>query len=431
VAKLTKRTADALQPRVTGYIERDDDLKGFGLRVLPTGVKSWIIEYRPLDRNASKDPPKRLTLGRANVLTAEEARTMARDALQDVRKGGDPSKRRKAAQAMPMFRDFAETYLVEEAERKLKPRTVINYAIYLRKHAAPDLGAIKLDGVMPGDVLRLHRKIGKTKPVTANRVVETVSSLYRYAAAIGLVAKDANPAVGIEAFRERKKERFLSTVELSALGIALKDAETVGLPWTLRPDAKAKHRRKDADGKREIIAAHVTSAIRLLLFTGCRLREVLHLRWEHIDWERGLLLLPDSKTGAKSVILNAPALATLDALKTIRIGSFVIAGSSAGTKNEKPRSDIDRAWERIRVTAGLKDVRLHDLHHTHASFGAGGGLGLPIIGALLGHKSTTATARYAHLDADPLRRASGTIGAAIAAALDGSPANVVPLKREA
>lgn len=428
--KLTKRAIDALSPREKAYVVFDDELKGFGVRVFPSGQKSWVVEYRPGGGGRGVDI-KRLTLGRANVLTAEEARNMAQDALQEVRKGGDPAKERAAMRAMPLFRDFAETYLTEEAGRKLKARTVVNYEIYLRKHAAPELGATKLDNIMPGDVLRLHRKIGKTKPTTANRVVETISSLFRYAAAIGLVAKDANPAAGIEAFRENRKERFLSASELATLGKILKEAETEGLLWTLRDDAKAKHRPKESETRRELVSRHVTGAIRLLLFTGCRLREILHLRWEHIDWERGLLFLPDSKTGAKTVILNPPALEALEELKSIRLGGFVIPGASAGMENEKPRADISRAWERIREAARLPDVRLHDLRHTHASFGAGGGLGLPIIGALLGHKSTAATARYAHLDADPLRRASGAIGAAIAAALDGEPANVIPLKREA
>jgi len=144
-----------------------------------------------------------------------------------------------------------------------------------------------------------------------------------------------------------------------------------------------------------------------------RLREILHLKWEQVDLERGLLFLADSKTGKKTVILNAPALAVLTGLD--RLGSYVVPGDDP----EKPRADLKRPWEAVAKRAGLSRVRLHDLRHTYASFGAGGGLGLPIIGKLLGHTQASTTQRYAHLDADPLRRASETIGGRIAAALEG------------
>jgi integrase len=168
------------------------------------------------------------------------------------------------------------------------------------------------------------------------------------------------------------------------------------------------------------------AALRLLLFTGCRLREILHLKWEQVDIERGLLFLPDSKTGRKTVVLNAPALALLADLD--RIGPYVLPGDDP----EKPRADLKRPWEAVSKRAGLDGVRLHDLRHTYASFGAGGGLGLPIIGKLLGHTQASTTQRYAHLDNDPLRRATEQIGARIAAAIGEAPSTggeLVPLKQ--
>jgi integrase len=125
------------------------------------------------------------------------------------------------------------------------------------------------------------------------------------------------------------------------------------------------------------------------------------------------LFLPDSKTGRKTIILNAPALAVLNALE--RIGPYVVPGDDP----EVPRYDLKRPWDAVTNRASLIGVRLHDLRHTYASFGAGGGLGLPIIGRLLGHAQTATTARYAHLDNDPLRRASEAIAGRIAAALEG------------
>jgi integrase len=155
--------------------------------------------------------------------------------------------------------------------------------------------------------------------------------------------------------------------------------------------------------------------MRLLIFTGARLREILHLKWEQIDFERGLLLLPTSKTGKKTIVLNAPALAILTSLP--RVGGYVIAGTSAGTKDEKPRSDLKKPWKAVSKRAGLDGVRIHDLRHTHASVGAGAGLGLPIIGKLLGHTQSATTQRYAHLDNDPLKKASEHIGSRLAAAM--------------
>jgi integrase len=154
------------------------------------------------------------------------------------------------------------------------------------------------------------------------------------------------------------------------------------------------------------------------------LREILHLKWAEIDFERGLLFLGDSKTGKKSVVLNAPALAVLQDLP--RRSAYVIPGDSPDT----PRADLKRVWSAVTARADLAGVRIHDLRHTFASYGAGGGLGLPIVGKLLGHTQASTTQRYAHLDADPLRRAADTIGATIAAAMDvRKDGNVVKLER--
>jgi integrase len=198
------------------------------------------------------------------------------------------------------------------------------------------------------------------------------------------------------------------------LGATLRKAETVGIPWDIDP-AKPASKHLQKKDRRTIVGPHATAALRLLLFTGCRLREILHLKWDHVDFERGLLFLPESKTGKKTIVLNAPSLAILSKLP--RFGDFVIAGDDP----QQPRSDLKRPWSLIRREAGLEGLRIHDLRHSFASFGAGGGMGLPIIGKLLGHTNATTTARYAHLDADPLRIASNRIASTIAAAMDERP----------
>ena len=409
MAKLTKRIIDGIPPVTRPTIIYDTELKGFGVRVMPSGSKAWIVEFRP-NGGGRKVATKRMTLGQTRTLNADEARKAARDILAAVRLGQDPARERTLNRDTPILREFVERYLAEEAETKLKPGTVANYRIYFRKHVMPEIGAVKINAVSSADIAKLHHRIGTTKPVTANRVVEAISSLYRYAATANVVEKGFNPTTGISAFREERRERFLTTDELQRLGTTLREAETVGLPWNTDEASTAKH-LPEPEKRLVVFSPYVTAAIRLLLLTGCRLREILHLRWNEIDFERGVLFLPDSKTGRRTVVLNAPALAVLSELK--RIGTYVILGE----KPDRPRSDLNRPWGRITVHAKLEGLRIHDLRHSFASIGASGGLGLPIVGKLLGHETPATTARYAHIDNDPLRRASERIGATIAAAL--------------
>ena len=306
---------------------------------------------------------------------------------------------------MPTFAEFGERYLTEEAETKLKPRSVVNYRIYLRKHAVPIIGTRKLDSLDSGDVAKMHRKIGKATPMTANRVVEFIGSVYRYAAICGLVAKGHNPASQVQAFREQRRERYLSSAELARLGaMPFVRPRRQAFPWTV--DSGSTERQTHSEERtHQDRPPHVAAAFRLLILTGARLREILELKWEYVDLQRGLLLLPDSKTGQKAIILNAPALDVLQKIPKVD-DVYVIARNSdiAG----QPRHDLNKPWKLVSSRSGLAGVRIHDLRHTHASYGAGAGFGLPIIGKLLGHSQPATTARYAHLDNDPLRRASET-----------------------
>ena len=344
-------------------------------------------------------------------LTPEQARLAARKILSAVALGEDPAALRTRARETPTFLQFANRYLSEEAAAKLKPTTLTNYRIYVHKHAGAFIGNLKLDKVASADVAKMHHSIGQTRPATANRVIECVSSIYRYAAICGAVEPGFNPTAQIHAFREKHRERFLTTEELAQLGEAIREAETTGIPWVVdesKPTAKHIAKQKN---RRTLIEPHAAAALRLLVLTGARLREILNLRWEWVDLERGLLLLPDSKTGRKCIVLNAPAMAVLATLP--RMGAYVVPADNP----EKPRADLNRPWRALSKRADLNGVRIHDLRHTHASVGAGAGLGLPIIGKLLGHTQAATTARYAHLDADPLRSASEVIGGRIAAAM--------------
>ena len=424
--RISKRVVDGLKIKDREYAIWDEQMPGFGVRVRPTGSKSFIVVYRAGSGRGA--PMRRLTVGRVGQITPEAARTRAQTLLGDVAHGKDPAADKRTERATPTVAELIDLFLAEHVEPKRKPKTAELYRDVLLRIVKPELGSTKADKVTRAAIAKLHRKL-KATPFQANRVVAIIASMYEFAIKAGMLPEATNPAQKIEKFKEHRRERFLTTEELDRLGSAIREAETTGIPWLVDDMApKAKHLAK-VPNQFTKIDQHAAGALRLLLFTGCRLREILHLRWEHVDFERGLLFLPDSKTGRKTIVLNAPSLETLANLP--RIGGYVIAAESAGTANEKPRADLKRPWRTVSQRAGFDGVRLHDLRHTFASVGAGGGLGLPIIGKLLGHAQASTTQRYAHLDSDPLRRASDSIGGRIAAAMGetkGGSGKVLPLK---
>jgi integrase len=197
--------------------------------------------------------------------------------------------------------------------------------------------------------------------------------------------------------------------------------------WEPKATGKVKHAPK-AENRFTKIDPGAAAALRLLIFTGARLREILNLEWQFVDLDRGLLRLRDSKTGPKTILLNPPARAVLAGME--KLGQFVFPGESRDGR-QQPRTDLKRPWRLVTKAAGLEGVRIHDLRHSFASVGAGDGHGLLIVGKLLGHTQASTTERYAHLDADPLRKASDAIAGRIASAMGEAPsepaAEIIPL----
>ncbi len=410
--QITQRLIKGLEPQDAEYFVWDSSLAGFGVRVQTTGAKSYVVKYRAgAGRGA---PTRRLTLSQVGKITPEEARTLARKTLGAVANGADPAAQRAAEKRASTLAESAEQFLKEHVEAKRAASSASSYRDLLERLVIPELGKRKAEKVTTAEVQRLHSKLGHS-PYQANRMLRVLSSLYSFAAKAHIVPLGFNPCRGIEFFPEEGRERYLTSLELAAIGEAIREAETIGLPYSVdETKPAAKHAPKE-ESRRTVIGPHAAAAIRLLIFTGARLREILHLRWEEVDFERGLLLLPTSKTGKKTIVLNAPALTILNSLP--RVGTYVIAGTSAGADDEKPRSDLKKPWKAISARAGLEGVRIHDLRHTHASVGVGSGLGLPIIGKLLGHTQVATTQRYAHLDNDPVKKAAEHIGSRLAAAM--------------
>jgi integrase len=271
----------------------------------------------------------------------------------------------------------------------------------------------------------MHGRLSAS-PYQANRALAIVSAIWNWAARRDEVAFSDNPARAIERYPETGRERYLTGEELARLGDVLREGEAIGLPYSVdETKPTAKHAPK-ADRRRSKLDPFAVAAIRLLILTGARLREILDAKWTQLDLERGVLFLADSKTGRKPLYLSAAAQAVLFEVPRVKGNPYIIAGALEGA----PRADLSKPWRAVKRAADIEGVRIHDLRHSFASFGAGASLGLPIIGKLLGHSQAATTHRYAHLDADPLRRAVETIGNTIAAAMEGGKTeNIVSLPK--
>ena len=381
-AKLTKRAVEAVRPTDRDLILWDTEIKGFGCKVTPKGKRVYFAYYR-----TREGQQRRPSIGVHGAMTCEQARETARQWLAD--RDRDPSGLRQARKSAPTVAEFAERYVTQHAEAKKSSKSTVQDRRMLERFVLPAFGKRKLAEVTRADVVKLHHRL-KGTPYQANRVLALLSKMFNLAESWDLRPDGTNPCRHVEKYRERNRERFLSEAELARLAEVLAAAERTR---TQSPS--------------------VIAAIRLLLFTGARLSEILTLRWEHVDVEGQCLRLPDSKTGAKVVYLPPAALEILTALDRHEDNPYVIAGAKLGSH----LINLQKPWRRIRANAGLGDVRLHDLRHSFASMAVAGGLTLPVIGALLGHTQPATTARYAHLADDPLKQAANLTGGRIAAAM--------------
>jgi integrase len=392
MAKLTKRLVESAKPSPRDSVIWDDEVHGFGLRVKPSGRKSYVIQYRTSVGQISR----RMTLGPHGVYTVDKARERARRLLQSVRDGRDPAVERETARAMPTIRQIGERYLEEYARPKKRPLSVRSDQSNLTNHIYREFGDRLASDIKRADIMRLRFRMRAT-PGAANRTISLLSKLFNLTESWGIRPDNSNPCRHVERYPERKMERFLSTEEMKRLGDALAEA-----------------------ARTQSVPTPAIAAIRLLVFTGCRVSEILNLRWDEVDEERGCLRLAVSKTGAKTIHLSAPAREALVGMQRRDRNPYVIVG-----RGEGHFTNLRRPWLHIRTAADLRDVRLHDLRHSFASVGVAGGLSLPVLGALLGHTQPATTQRYAHLAADPLKQATDLIGQRIAAAMKGESGDVV------
>ncbi|MDE0175183.1 MAG: site-specific integrase [Defluviicoccus sp.] len=364
---LTDARVIALKPRRTAYDIRDAKLKGFGVRVLPSGRKRFFVHCQHRGERVWK------MLGDAGAVSVKEARSRAAGTLASIRRG-------EPVPTLPdetLFESVAET-VFERYGRLWKPGTLYVNRKYLRSQILPHFRERPIDDIDPREVRKWFAALHAT-PVAADRSMPVLSVIMKEAEAMGLRPEGSNPCRGIRRYRRNGRERFLSDEELRRLSRRLS-------AWSGR------HPRQVA-------------VIRLLLLTGCRKSEILTLRWS--EYRDGHLFLRDSKTGPRTVWLSDPARKILDSLE--RTGSWVFPGP----RDDRPVSKhwLDGLWWRVRSEADLDEVRLHDLRHTHASIALRQGETVLAIGKLLGHADPETTLKYTHSTDDAAMEAAETLGA--------------------
>jgi integrase len=383
---LTKRIIDAAAPMEREYLVWDARLPGFGLRVFPSGRKSYLFQYRHSGRT------RRIAIGGHGEITPDQAFKRAMKLRSETFEGRDPSAERRQLGKQATVSELCALYLEKGCEGK-KPSTLATDRGRIERHIKPLLGHLTVGSVTRLDVERFMSAVttGKTAAKvktkkrglarvqggagTAARTLGLLGAIFSFAQREELRAD--NPARNVHRAKDGKRERFLSDQDLGQLGQAM---ARVG------PE----------------LNPNVVPVLKLLLLTGCRKGEILGLTWSEVDLPQRTLRLRDSKTGARKVPLNEQAIAILKSQPRLRGNDFVFPATS-GTGHFTALQD---GWNRIRTAAGIPDVHVHDLRHSFATVLASSGNSLHVIGSLLGHRDLRTTQVYAHLVEDTLRLAS-------------------------
>jgi integrase len=346
------------------YCIWDTQLPGFGLRVRPSGAHVWFVRLRQRGKH------RRVSLGKTQDVEAVAARASARRLLADVALDGLP--KRVVVKSTPTLTDYVEIYWKDIA-RYWKPSTQKRNLDAWKRDLGPVFGSIRVADISRTDVTRWRDDCAGDLEARFNRALPVLASLLKYAEQLHLRPKASNPCRAMQRYRRARCERFLTPLEYRRVGSALRDAE--------------------GDHPAEV------AIIRLLLYTGARISEIKDLKWE---WVRPpYLLLPDSKTGAKTIWLNSQALRTLDAVPRLGDCPFVFPNA----KRTGPMV-LGNWWPNFRRTCAIPDVRIHDLRHSFASTAVMDNVPLATLGKLLGHLLTETTAKYAHLSDDTIADAA-------------------------
>jgi integrase len=410
---LTKRVVDASAPRQERYHVWDSDLSGFGLRVEPTGVKTFIAKYRA--NGGGRSATQRvLTIGRFGPLTVDQARKLARTKLGSAAAGADPAaelqaRRREMTMAALIDLYELEGCVVQRGKRQgqpMKPRTKAYTLARLRHHVVPLLGHRKAPSINAGDIERLvadvtagktarDEKIGPRRRIivrggagAARKVVRDLSAVFSFALRSEITQRNPCETAAVRK-TDNQNERFLTLDEVTRLGIALDEMEEAGV----NPKS--------------------VNIARLWALTGCRRDEIAGLKWSEIDMQEGLLKLADSKNGRSVRPLGGAAIALLKSLDRQEGSDFVFPAERGGRHFQGTKG----VWVKAITKARLPGVTPHTLRHTMGSTAISTGEALALTGAILGHANPRSTAIYAHVQNVPSRRAANRVSKKISAAL--------------
>jgi integrase len=364
---LTKTVVEAAKAPVAGQaFIRDDKIRGFALRVT-AGAKTFVWEGRVKGR------VRRVTIGGYPDFPVAAARDRAEAIRAAIARGEDPAEERQATRREATLDDLAERYL-EHGRQYKRERSWREDERLLARYLPAGWRPRRLSDFARADIERLFSKVGAEHgKYAANHLVRLLRHMLNCARDWAML-RGENPAARIKLFREQRRERFLTPVELERVSQALVEEAD----WRWR------------------------AFFPLALVLGCRKGELCALRWADIDFEQRTLRLPATKAGRSHLLpLPAPAVAMLEALPSRGEREWVFPGNRAAGHIVEPA----KAWQRIRARAAVTDVRLHDLRHTLASWLVAAGFGLPLIGRALNHSQIATTERYAHLALDPLRAA--------------------------
>ena len=389
---LTERKIRDAKPRATPFVLWDREVRGFGVRVFPSGRKAFILNYRVDGRE------RRATLARCGEISLREARDRAGRELAAIRDGeADPLRRREERATAPTVSDLFDRFFSEYVPRRREAgrmaESTARHYTRQRRYVEPGLGAIKVAAVTRDDI---ERAIARHAPIHRNRLAAFLSRAFTLAEHWEWRPQHSNPVRGIEKAREEPRDRVLAPSEFEALAAALQSST-------------------------ELFAV---AAIRFLMLTGWRSGEALALRWEHVNFETGEALLPSTKAGRQNRRIAAPALGMLAELPRVNGNPFVFAGARG----------VAIGYRKLRIVfavaceaAGIPDCRLHDLRRSVATMAAASGLSVLMLRDLLGHRSATMASRYARRAGSALQEAVDASAERMAAMMSGKGGEIVDM----
>ena len=414
--KLTKRVVDAIRPDRSGkdvfrWDAGDGALKGFGIRMKPSGAASYLVQYRNKEGRT-----RRLVIGKVGTLTPDEARNLAGDALRAVARGSDPSAERHAVRGAVTVSELCDLYRAETKGR-IKASTWSSDRSRIETHVKPLIGQFTVRSLTTADIERMKADIitGKTaRPRktegrggvatggagVAARTLGMVVTILEYARKSLKLIKE-NPARDVRKPPDRKQRRFLRVEEMAKIGQAIRESQAEGANAT------------------------ALAAIRLLLLTGLRRMECLALRRAWVDGRAGCIRFEDTKSGPQLRPIGREAVKLIEAQPVGEGGPWVFPASHG----DGHMVGLPKVLARICAQAGLEGVTVHMLRHSFAATAAEMGFSELTIAGLLGHSVPGITARYAHVPDSALIAAADRVATRIASALDGrTNAEVVTLR---